>query len=123
MGNDKRQRRALQRAVKRFLPKPRRPQMLMGEARTGKVPGLDTTHAQFDTSAVTSPATPASRTTEPRPLKAYELASWICPEDDCGRTAVKGTHHWDDRGPYQLLSNHFLECPEGHRWRNSTDGG
>ncbi|WP_157879007.1 hypothetical protein [Streptomyces sp. CT34] len=64
---------------------------------------------------------PQSRSTEPRPLESYELGTWECPW--CERPAVSGTHHWDDRGPYQLLSNHALECPSGHRWTNSTDGG
>ncbi|MEW2635395.1 hypothetical protein AB0903_28060 [Streptomyces sp. NPDC048389] len=72
-----------------------------------------------------TPATPrvaaASRSTEPRPLKSYELASWLCPW--CEQPAVEGTHAWEDRGPFQLLSNHTFVCGDGHRWRNSTDGG
>ncbi|MFF4756359.1 hypothetical protein ACWD5R_39555 [Streptomyces sp. NPDC002514] len=63
----------------------------------------------------------ASRSTEPRPLKPYELAGWECWR--CGQPAVAGTHAWEDRGPCQLLSNHTLRCSNGHRWTNSTDGG
>ena len=72
-----------------------------------------------------APSVPApvreSQSTEPRPLTSAELASWKCWR--CGETAVEGTHAWEDRGPYQLLSNHALKCPNGHRWTNSTDGG
>ncbi|MFI0742406.1 hypothetical protein ACH4PU_30670 [Streptomyces sp. NPDC021100] len=64
-----------------------------------------------------------SRSTEPRPLKPYEIPDWECPAYECGLMASAGTHRWDDRGPYQLLSVHTLECPAGHRWSNSTDGG
>ncbi|MGW0335500.1 hypothetical protein ACWD0J_27120 [Streptomyces sp. NPDC003011] len=64
---------------------------------------------------------PTSRSTDPRPLATCELTSWKCPW--CESTASAGTHRWDDRGPYQLLSVHTLECPDGHRWTNSTDGG
>ncbi|MEU5476776.1 hypothetical protein [Streptomyces mirabilis] len=64
---------------------------------------------------------PTSRSTDPRPLATCELTSWTCPW--CESTASTGTHRWDDRGPYQLLSVHTLECPGGHRWTNSTDGG
>ncbi|WP_405546584.1 hypothetical protein OG590_39945 (plasmid) [Streptomyces goshikiensis] len=54
-------------------------------------------------------------------MASYQLASWTCPY--CEQTPSEGTHHWDDRGPYQLLSVHNLVCPAGHRWNNSTDGG
>ncbi|MFJ8676726.1 hypothetical protein [Streptomyces sp. NPDC093589] len=137
----KRVQRALQHAFRALLPKTRRPQLTVGEARTGKTSTLAATRAQLDSAgipyeerhtegwvtlqlaATPTAYTPASRSTQPRPMDACELASWKCPDPDCGRTAAKGTHHWDDRGPYQLLSNHALECPNGHRWRNSTDGG
>ncbi|MFD3330156.1 hypothetical protein [Streptomyces sp. NPDC058701] len=66
-------------------------------------------------------AAPTSRSTEPRPLGSYELTSWLCPW--CEQAAVEGTHAWEDRGPFQLLSNHTFMCGDGHRWRNSTDGG
>jgi hypothetical protein len=56
----------------------------------------------------------------PKPLTTHELANRQCGQ--CGQTAVSGTHHWDDRGPFQLLSVHTLTCPEGHTWTNSTDG-
>lgn len=78
----------------------------------------------------THPAEPAasaavvvaeSRSTEPRALASYELADWECPY--CEQTAVEGTHAWDDRGPYQLLSVHVLRCPAGHGWSNHNDGG
>ncbi|MEU5298002.1 hypothetical protein [Streptomyces umbrinus] len=62
-----------------------------------------------------------SKSTEPRPLKSYELATWKCPW--CEQTPVAGTHAWEDRGPFQLLSNHAFTCPDGHKWTNSTDGG
>jgi hypothetical protein len=64
---------------------------------------------------------PPSRSTQPRPLAWYELATWKCPL--CEQTPVEGTHAWEDRGPFQLLSNHTFMCPDGHRWSNSTDGG
>ncbi|MFF4741296.1 hypothetical protein ACFY2W_36245 [Streptomyces sp. NPDC001262] len=64
-----------------------------------------------------------SRSTEPRPLAFYELPDWECPVSECGLVASSGTHHWDDRGPFQLLSVHRLQCPAGHRWMNSSDGG
>ncbi|MFJ1742614.1 hypothetical protein ACIOG4_28560 [Streptomyces microflavus] len=73
-----------------------------------------------------APAAPAASPPwrgEPRDLRPYELANWQCPSTGCGRAAAKGTHSWEDRGPYQQLSNHRLECPLGHRWTNSTDGG
>jgi hypothetical protein len=62
-----------------------------------------------------------SKSTEPRPLESYELATWKCPW--CEQTPVEGTHAWEDRGPFQLLSNHAFTCPSGHKWTNSTDGG
>lgn len=64
---------------------------------------------------------PKSQSTGSRPLKSYELAGWECWR--CGETAVEGTHAWEDRGPFQLLSKHAFTCPNGHRWTNSTDGG
>ncbi|MFB8442714.1 hypothetical protein ACFC7A_27050 [Streptomyces niveus] len=64
---------------------------------------------------------PKSRSTKPRALMPYELANWLCPW--CEEPAVKGTHEWEDRGPFQLLSNHTLVCPGGCRWTDSTDGG
>ncbi|MFB6881237.1 hypothetical protein ACFCY8_10425 [Streptomyces noursei] len=125
-----------------ILPKTRRRQLATGPVRTGKTSSLAAARTQLDAPgipyegrniegrmilrihpAASTTATPPSRSTEPRPLQSYELASWTCPDPDCGRTAAKGTHRWDDRGPYQLLSNHSLECPKGHRWSNSTDGG
>ncbi|WP_328380699.1 hypothetical protein OHB13_38325 (plasmid) [Streptomyces sp. NBC_00440] len=63
-----------------------------------------------------------SRSTEPRPLKPYEL-SGCQPCWRCGEPPVEGRHAWEDRGPYQLLSNHTFKCRNGHRWTNSTDGG
>ncbi|MEJ8654907.1 hypothetical protein WKI65_44425 [Streptomyces sp. MS1.AVA.3] len=66
-------------------------------------------------------AAPKSRSTEPRPLTSYELTTWMCPW--CEQPAVEGTHAWEDRGPFQMLSNHTFMCGDGHRWRNSTDGG
>ncbi len=84
--------------------------------------------APVDHLAVLLAATPTSarvavpsQSTEPRPLKSYELTSWLCPW--CEQSAVEGTHAWDDRGPFQLLSNHAFVCGDGHRWTNSTDGG
>lgn len=68
-----------------------------------------------------SVAAPKSRSTAPRPLRSYELGTWLCPW--CERPAVEGTHAWEDRGPFQLLSNHTFVCGDGHRWTNSTDGG
>ncbi|MFJ8855684.1 hypothetical protein [Streptomyces sp. NPDC102437] len=62
-----------------------------------------------------------SRSTEPRPLAAFELAGRECWR--CGEPPVEGTHAWDDRGPFQLLSTHTFTCTNGHGWRNSTDGG
>ncbi|MEV6421752.1 hypothetical protein [Streptomyces sp. NPDC051662] len=73
--------------------------------------------------AATAAPTPGSRSTDLRPLAWYELSAWLCPAPECGLPAASGTHHWDDRGPYQQLSNHALRCPAGHRWTNSTDGG
>ncbi|MGW2865924.1 hypothetical protein [Streptomyces sp. NPDC001205] len=73
------------------------------------------------TSARSQGAALVSRSTEPRPLKSYELTTWLCPW--CNRPAVEGTHAWEDRGPFQLLSNHTFRCGAGHRWTNSTDGG
>ncbi|MFB7211049.1 DUF6919 domain-containing protein [Streptomyces sp. NPDC056255] len=69
------------------------------------------------------PAPPrASGSTEPRPLMAHELAGreecWRC-----GEPPVEGTHAWDDRGDFQLLSIHAFKCAAGHGWTNSTDGG
>ncbi|MFD3484925.1 hypothetical protein [Streptomyces sp. NPDC058665] len=62
-----------------------------------------------------------SRSTEPRPLASYELAGreacWRC-----GEPPVEGTHAWEDRGDFQLLSNHTFTCTNGHGWTNSTDG-
>lgn len=63
-----------------------------------------------------------SRSTEPRPLSAYELAGRE-PCWRCGEPPVEGTHAWDDRGDFQLLSTHTFKCPNGHGWTNSTDGG
>ncbi|MFF8423153.1 hypothetical protein [Streptomyces sp. NPDC015680] len=63
---------------------------------------------------------PKSRSTEPRPLAAYELAGRE-PCWQCGEPPVEGTHAWDDRG--QLLSNHTFKCAAGHGWTHSTDGG
>ncbi|MEU0630609.1 hypothetical protein [Streptomyces sp. NPDC005989] len=72
------------------------------------------------------PARPAlerkSRSTEPRPLAAYELAGRE-PCWRCGELPVEGTHAWDDRGAFQLLSIHAFKCAAGHGWMNSTDGG
>ncbi|MBT2406853.1 MULTISPECIES: hypothetical protein [unclassified Streptomyces] len=70
--------------------------------------------------AATPVPAPVSRSTSPRPMASYELASWNCPT--CEQTASEGTQAWDDRGPYQLLSVHNLRCPAGHRWNNSNDG-
>ncbi|MFD6329481.1 hypothetical protein ACFWGI_07910 [Streptomyces niveus] len=62
-----------------------------------------------------------SRSTEPRPLASYELAGreacWRC-----GEPPVAGTHAWEDRGDFQLLSNHTFTCTNKHGWTNSTDG-
>lgn len=66
-------------------------------------------------------AAPKSKSTEPRSLEWYELSTWLCPQ--CEQPAAEGTHAWEDRGPFQLLSNHRLTCPDGHRWTDSTDGG
>ncbi|MER0477044.1 hypothetical protein ABR737_01495 [Streptomyces sp. Edi2] len=63
-----------------------------------------------------------SRSTEPRPLAAYELVGRE-PCWRCGEPPVEGTHAWDDRGDFQLLSNHTFKCGNGHGWTNSTDGG
>ncbi|MFJ2709060.1 hypothetical protein ACIO3R_38550 [Streptomyces sp. NPDC087428] len=63
-----------------------------------------------------------SRSTDPRPLAAYELVGRE-PCWRCGEPPVEGTHAWDDRGDFQLLSNHTFKCRTGHRWTNSTDGG
>ncbi|MFJ2923108.1 hypothetical protein [Streptomyces sp. NPDC087307] len=63
-----------------------------------------------------------SRSTEPRPLAAYELAGRE-PCWRCGEPPVKGTHAWDDRGDYQLLSSYAFKCGAGHSWTHSTDGG
>lgn len=75
---------------------------------------------------VAKPVHPAperkSRSTEPRPLAAYELAGRE-PCWRCGEPPVEGTHAWDDRGDFQLLSNHTFKCRNGHGWTNSTDGG
>lgn len=82
-------------------------------------------HLAFLLERATAPPVPApattSKSTEPRPLADYELAPWTCPT--CQQTPVAGTHAWEDRGPFQLLSNHAFTCPDGHRWTNSTDGG
>ncbi|MFD3920213.1 DUF6919 domain-containing protein [Streptomyces sp. NPDC058595] len=64
----------------------------------------------------------ASRSTEPRPLASYQLAGRE-PCWQCGQPPVEGTHAWDDRGDFQLLSNHTFKCANGHAWRHSTDGG
>jgi len=79
-----------------------------------------------ESQAPAKPVRPAperkSRSTEPRPLEACELAvrepCWRC-----GEPPVEGTHAWDDRGDFQLLSNHTFRCRNGHGWTNSTDGG
>ncbi|WP_329583672.1 hypothetical protein [Streptomyces sp. NBC_01361] len=63
-----------------------------------------------------------SQSTEPRPLESYELAGRE-PCWRCGAPPVEGTHAWEDRGPFQKLSNHTFKCENGHRWTNSTDGG
>lgn len=63
-----------------------------------------------------------SRSTKPRPLAAYELAGRE-PCWRCGEPPVEGTHAWDDRGDFQLLSNHTFKCANGHGWTHSTDGG
>ncbi|MGA4844685.1 hypothetical protein [Streptomyces sp. G45] len=63
-----------------------------------------------------------SQSTEPRPLKPYELIGKE-PCWRCGEPPVEGTHAWDDRGPFQLLSNHTFRCANGHGWTHSTDGG
>ncbi|WP_424864062.1 hypothetical protein [Streptomyces sp. MMS24-I29] len=72
------------------------------------------------------PARPAParkfRSTKPRPLAAYELVGRE-PCWRCGEPPVEGTHAWDDRGDFQLLSNHTFKCTNGHGWTNSTDGG
>ncbi|MCC9708215.1 hypothetical protein E4N62_24920 [Streptomyces sp. MNU76] len=80
-------------------------------------------HLAFLLDPATAPPlpAPATRSTEPRPLAEHDLATWKCPT--CQQTPVAGTHAWDDRGPFQLLSNHAFTCPDGHRWTNSTDGG
>lgn len=63
-----------------------------------------------------------SRSTKPRPLASYELAGWeVC--QHCGEPPVEGTHAWEDRGDFQLLSNHTFKCTNKHSWTNSTDGG
>lgn len=63
-----------------------------------------------------------SRSTAPRPLASYELAGreacWRC-----GKPPAEGTHAWEDRGDFQLLSNHTFKCTNGHVWTHSTDGG
>ncbi|MFI7087707.1 hypothetical protein ACIBUR_29435 [Streptomyces anulatus] len=125
--------------------RPERP--VVGPVRTGKSSALPHTRARLDAQGIAyeeqtdtprpgmvtfgvppAPAAPTPATTspwrgEPRDLQPYELATWACPSAGCGRAAAKGTHRWEDRGPYQQLSNHRLECPLGHRWTNSTDGG
>lgn len=62
-----------------------------------------------------------SRSTKPRPLASYELAGreacWRC-----GEPPMEGTHAWEDRGDFQLLSNHTFTCTNGHGWTHSTDG-
>ncbi|MET9956310.1 hypothetical protein ABZ135_32850 [Streptomyces sp. NPDC006339] len=63
-----------------------------------------------------------SQSTEPRPLKPYELLGKE-PCWRCGEPPVEGTHAWDDRGDFQLLSNHTFRCANGHGWTHSTDGG
>lgn len=71
---------------------------------------------------VRSVPAPRSQSTEPRQLTKHELPLYLnCWR--CGGPPVEGTHAWEDRGPFQLLSNYALKCTNGHRWRHSTDGG
>ncbi|WP_381805563.1 DUF6919 domain-containing protein [Streptomyces niveus] len=80
-------------------------------------------HAAALTAPKPTPSVPpqVSRSTGPRPLASYELAGreacWRC-----GQPPVEGTHAWEDRGDFQLLSNHTFKCENGHGWSHSTDG-
>lgn len=84
-------------------------------------PPADHLAALLDAKPVRPAPERKSRSTEPRPLAAYELAlrepCWRC-----GEPPVEGTHAWDDRGDFQLLSTHTFKCRTGHSWTNSTDG-
>lgn len=144
----RRSRQAVNRLLGPILPTPLHNALLRRRTGSGKTSELPLTHTQLDASGIpyeergigtgtvafhlrpadstpsaSPPPAAPSRSSGPRPLEPYELAAWRCPHDDCGRTASAGTHHWDDRGPHQLLSNHVPQCPAGHHWRNSTDGG
>ncbi|MGY3061575.1 hypothetical protein ACVWZD_005873 [Streptomyces sp. TE3672] len=63
----------------------------------------------------------ASRSTEPRPLMAHELAGreacWRC-----GEPPGEGTHAWDDCGAFQLLSIHAFKCAAGTAGRTARMG-
>lgn len=47
----------------------------------------------------------------------------VCPRFDCGEPPESGTHRFDDRGPFQLISVYTYRCGGGHEWTRQTDGG
>ena len=67
--------------------------------------------------------TPRSKpiSTEPKPLTFLPTDYYYCPR--CNELPTTGTHYWKNPNTFYEIHVYNLECPNGHKYTEQTDGG